>query len=62
MSVYLHHLWLNKGNYLMYSIEHDEWIFYSRGNIEKKLEGTIKEVLGFEANISVHTWGINLYL
>ena len=36
MSVYLHHLWLNKGNYLMYSIEHDEWIFYSRGNIEKK--------------------------
>ena len=46
----------------MYSIEHDEWIFYSRGNIEKKLEGTIKEVLGFEANISVHTWGINLYL
>ena len=46
----------------MYSIEHDEWIFYSRGNIEKTLEGTVKEVLDFEDNFVRLFYRLNLLL
>ena len=46
----------------MYSIEHDEWIFYSRGNIEKTTRGSNLKSFGFQGKSVLLTIQMKLIL